>query len=118
MLPNVSEELGDDSVAGAWQGTDLEENAAAADDGDHAVQNEERLSRGRRRIKHLSDGCHVFIRGRSAVLPELQLHTSSFGVACSVHPGIIDGFGHRAIAEAINEVGRHRELSFDSWRGK
>lgn len=62
----VPVKLGDDDVSGAQQAAVLDQKAAAADDGDHAVRRIEKRSGGRRFIEHLQYGVHVLVRDKVA----------------------------------------------------
>lgn len=117
VLLNILDELGDDDVGGAGQGTVLSKKTAAGDGGDYTVKKGEWLSGGRRLTEHLRDGVHVFVGDRGAVVPGPQLHMSVFGKACPVDTGVIDGSVHRAGMDAVCEIERHRKSAFINWRG-
>lgn len=111
VLLNVADELGDDDVAGAWQGAVLDIKTAAAAGDDHGFKIKEELSGKRRHAEHPRDDNHLLVCHRGAVFPRPQLHTGGFGKACPVDLRVFEGFAQCAAMEAIEEVDRRHELA-------
>lgn len=116
MPLNVLDELGDEDIASIRQRMVLDQKAAAADGGDHAVKEEEGLYGRQHIIEHLHDGEYVLVCDRDAVLPGQQLHTVAFGKAFPVNLVVIDDSAHCAATKAVEEVEQHRRLAVDSCR--
>lgn len=117
MLLIVLGKRSSDDVAGVRQGAVLEKKAAAADGDNHALKEGKELLGGRSLAGHLRDGDHVLVCNRSAVLPRLRLHTSVFGKACVVDPGIVEWFIYCAVMEVMDKAARRCELALSNGSG-
>lgn len=116
VLLNVPDEFGDNIVASARQGLVLNEKPSAADSGDYAFKEEERLSGERRLTEHMRDEDHIPAGDKGAARSGPQLHKSLFGGACPVSPVVIDVCAHCAAMEAVHEVQRYRKFAVNSCR--
>lgn len=115
VLLNVSDELGDDNIAGVRQGALLDEKAAAVDGCENVFKKRGLVCEGRL-TEHLRDGDHIFVCDRGAVLRGPQLHTIPFSKACPADPEVTDSSGLCAGMISMDKVGKRRRLAVDSWR--